>query len=133
MTQSSVNPKSPIQALKKITLSVSAGTWPETANLNSEKETFQMIFGLGTAGLTPFEFLLSKRAEGDCFSIPLTPNELCQTFQHIPLPQFEFPESVESIFFHFQVIKVEDSTSREVIKAMAELSSCGGSCECCGH
>jgi hypothetical protein len=125
--------KSPIQALKKITLSFNADTQADPKTLNSECPTFEVIFGLGIEGLTPFEFLLSKQFEGDCFSLKLHPNDVCQTFQHITLPHFDFPESAESIFFTFQVIKVEEADSREVIKAMAELSSCSGSCECCGH
>jgi hypothetical protein len=49
------------------------------------------------------------------------------------LPHFDIPDSAESIFFTFQMIKIEEADHREVIKAMAELNSCGGSCECCAH
>jgi hypothetical protein len=128
-----IEQKSPIQALKKVTLLVNAGTQPDGNDLNPKSSTFQVIFGLGIEGLTPFEFLLSNQSEGDTFSLKLHPNDVCKTFQHITLPAFDFPESTESVFYKFQVIKVEDASSREVIKAMAELSSCSGSCECCDH
>ncbi len=128
-----IEQKSPIQALKKVTLLVNAGTQPDGNDLNPKSSTFEFIFGLGIEGLTPFEFLLSKQSEGDTFSLKVHPHDVCKTFQHITLPSFDFPESIESVFFKFQVIKVEDANSRELIKAMAELSSCGGSCECCGH
>jgi len=128
-----IEQKSPIQALKKVTLFVNAGTQPDGNDLNPKSSTFEFIFGLGIEGLTPFEFLLSKQSEGDTFSLKVHPHDVCKTFQHIALPAFDFPESIESVFFKFQVIKVEDANSRELIKAMAELSSCGGSCECCGH
>jgi hypothetical protein len=126
--------KSPIQPLKKVTLSINAGTQPGGNDLNPERPTFEVIVGLGLEGLTPFEFLLSKQFQGDSFSLRLHPNDICKSFQHINVPHFDFPESTEAIFFTFQVIKVEEPDSREVIKTMAELSSCnGGSCECCGH
>jgi hypothetical protein len=129
-----IDQKSPIQPLKKVTLSINAGTRPEGNDLKPERTTFEIIVGLGLEGLTPFEFLLSKQFKDDRFTLNLHPGEICKTFKHITLPHFDFPESTESIFFSFQVIKVEDPDPREVIKAMAELSSCsGGSCECCGH
>ncbi len=129
-----IDQKSTIQALNKVTLSVNARTQPDADDLNPKRSTFDFIFGLGIEGLTPFEFLLSEQVENGCFSLKLRPNEVCQTFQHITLPYGDFPESTESIFFTFQVIKVEKADNREVIKAMAELSSCGGvSCECCSH
>jgi hypothetical protein len=127
------DPKSPVQPLKKVTLSVNACAQPEGKHSDQESQTFELIFGLGTEGLTPFEFLLSKKSQGDTFSLKLHPNDICQTFRHIALPHFDFPESAESIFFTFQMIKIEEAENREVIKAMAELSSCGGSCECCAH
>jgi hypothetical protein len=128
-----INHKSPIQALKKVTLSVNARTQPEGNDSNLESQTFVFIFGLGTEGLTPFEFMLSKHFEGDNFSLKLHPNDICQTFRHIALPHFDFRESAESIIFTFQMVKVEEAENREVIKALAELSSCSGSCECCAH
>jgi hypothetical protein len=128
-----IDQKTQIQALNKVTLSINIVSQPDGNALNPQSPTFEVIFGLGIEGLTPFEFLLSKQFEGDSFSLKLHPNDVCQTFQHITLPHFDFSESTESIFFTFQVIKVEQADSREVIKAMAELSSCGGSCDCCGH
>jgi hypothetical protein len=123
----------PVQPLKKITLSVNASTQAEGNNSDNDSQTFQFIFGLGTDGLTPFEFLLSKQMQNHIFSLKLHPDDICQTFKHINVPHFDIPESAESIFFTFQMIKVEEADHREVIKAMAELSSCGGSCECCAH
>jgi hypothetical protein len=125
--------KSPVQPLKKVTLSVNVSTQAEGNNPDQDSQTFQLIFGLGTEGLTPFEFLLSKQMQGDIFSLKLHPNDICHTFKHITLPHFDIPNSAESIFFTFQMIKIEEADHREVIKAMAELNSCGGSCECCAH
>lgn len=126
--------KKRVQMLKKISISIKAGTQPNGNNLIANSTTFDMIFGIGVEGLTPFEYLLSEKVEGDSFSLELHPDEVCRTFQHITLPHFVTPESSEPIFFNFQVIKVDEAHQREVIKAMAELSSCsGGSCECCGH
>ena len=126
--------KAPIQALKKVSLSIKAGTFPGGDDLIAQNTTMDLIFGLGIEGLTPFEFLLSDHIEGSSFSIKLKPHEVCPTFQHITLPLFDCPDSTEYIFFSFTVIKIKEADNREVIKAMAELSSCsGGSCDCCGH
>ncbi len=125
--------KSPIQPLNKVSLSIKIGTQPGKNDLNPKSPTFEFIFGLGVEGLTPFEFFLSKQFKGNSFSLTLHPNDVCHTFQHTTLPHFDIPESAESVFFTFQVINVEKADSRELIKAMAELSSCGGSCDCCGH
>jgi hypothetical protein len=123
-----------IETLKKVTLSCKAGSHPDSSDLLSETDSFDIIFGIGSEGLTPFEFELGKKTEGDSFAFDVFSKNLCKTFQHLTIPGLNVPESAEKIHFTFNVEKVAAADSREVVKAMAELNACqGGSCDCCGH
>lgn len=123
-----------ISALKKVTFSFTAGTQMGQNDLNPESSTFDIIYGLGVEGLTPFEFQITDKSEGDSICLRLNPDDVCQTFQHITLPHFNTPDTADPVFLQFQVEKVVEADSREIIKAMAEMNACsGGSCDCCGH
>ena len=50
-----------IGVLKKITLSVEAGTAPDSMDLTPKSAHFEFIYGLGTSGLTPFEIQLADK------------------------------------------------------------------------
>lgn len=123
-----------ISALKKVTFSFTAGTQMGQNDLNPESSTFDIIYGLGVEGLTPFEFQITDKSEGDSICLRLDSHEVCRTFQHITLPHFNAPDANDPVFLQFQVEKVVEADSREIIKAMAEMSACSGdSCDCCGH
>ena len=60
---------SKVENLKKITLSFQAGTSPGTMDLTPKYPEFEFIFTLGPEGMTPFEYELVDKAQGE--EIPL--------------------------------------------------------------
>ncbi len=127
-------PNEQISNLKKVTLNYSAGTRNGLDDLVPEFSTLDFIFGIGSEGLTPFEYEIVDRNEGDTITLSLSSDALCNTFEHLQLPELEIPEGQDQVYLKFEVVKVAPADNREVIKAMAEINACGGSglCDCCG-
>ena len=120
-----------ISALKKVTLSIEAGTAPDSMELIPKPSLFEFIFGLGTQGLTPFEFELADKTAGYMICLHLKREEIPLVFQHLILPPLNIPKHLDSFYLKVQVIKVIPADQREVIKALAETASCDD--HCCGH
>ena len=106
---------------KKITLDMA---WGEGS------APFDFIFGVGTGGLSPFELHLAGKEPGYEHEFHLKRKELQCFFQHL-LPPLFLHEVPESFTLKVRVVHVSEADQREVIKAMAEASSCGS--HCCGH
>jgi hypothetical protein len=120
-----------IGPLKKISLLLKAGTDPDKTDLSAEPISFEFIFGAGSQGLSPFEFELAGKREGDNFTLPIRREELSGFFQHLLLPSLAIPESTSVFFLKVKIVKVSEADPKEVIKAMAEAAACGD--HCCGH
>ena len=120
-----------VDTLKKITLSLEAGTTSDSTDLTPQPPQFEFIYGLGTAGLTPFEFQLADRTVGDEVHLHIGHEEMPQFFQHLILPPIDIPDDLNSFYLRFRVIKVIPADQREVIKALAEIANCDD--HCCGY
>jgi hypothetical protein len=120
-----------IRPLKKVTLSLEAGSAGTSMDLTCEPLQFEFIFGLGREGLTPFEFQLAEKEVGESVLIPVHPERIAQVFGHLRLPFSAFPADLLLIYLKVRILKAEPANQREVIREMAEISTCGGSC--CGH
>jgi hypothetical protein len=120
-----------IGSLMKISLLLEAGTGAHQTDLTAEPIPFEFIFGAGSQGLSPFEFELAGKKEGDKLSIPLRPGELSGLFQHLLVPFPPIPEDMSAFFLKVQIVKVTEAEPKEVIKAMAEAAACGD--HCCGQ
>ncbi|OQX04066.1 MAG: hypothetical protein BWK80_54345 [Desulfobacteraceae bacterium IS3] len=116
--------------LKKIKLSVTAGTSSDTADLTPQPFEFEFIFGLGKEGLTPFERGLADKTEGDEISLCLKPETIRNTFEHICFPLNRLSRLPASFFLKARVVKAVPAKSKDVIKGLAALASCGD--HCCG-
>lgn len=123
--------KEKIDFLKKITLSIEAGTVPDSMDLSPQSSLFEFIYGLGSAGLTPFEFQLADKAVGDEVRLRINREEIQEFFQHLMLPPLNLPEKLDSFYLRVKIREVVPADQREVIKAMAEIANCGD--HCCGH
>ena len=119
-----------IGPLKKVTLSMEAGTTPESMDLISEPSPFEFIYGLGANGLTPIEFHLADKTVGDEVQLHIDGKQIPQTFQHLIPPPIKNPEDADGIYLRFQVLEIIPADQREVVKALAEISNCG---DCCDH
>jgi len=54
-----------VENLKKITLSFQAGSSPEVMDLTPKYPQFEFIFALGQEGMSPFEYELVNKTEGE--------------------------------------------------------------------
>jgi hypothetical protein len=117
--------------LKKISVLLQAGTKPETMDLTGEPIPYDFIYGVGTRGLSPFEFELANKAGGDELVLPMNTEEMPDFFCHHFIPQSAIPEGVESFYLRIRIVQVSAPDRREIIKAMAEAAACESGC--CGH
>jgi hypothetical protein len=122
-----------VDNLKKITLSITAGTSAQKSDIIDHPQTFTFIFGLRPDGLTPFEYALAGKSSGAKICLQLKSVELNRIFRHINLPfTREFDDHTE-FFLAANITAVETANSREVVQAMAAMAGCDSNCDCgCG-
>ena len=120
-----------IDPLKKVTLSIEAGTTPDSMDLTPKSYQFEFIYGLGISGLTHFEMQLADRTVGEQIHLRISREEIPQVFQHLVLFPLTLPEHLDSVYLTIRITEVIPADQREVIKALAEMASCED--HCCGH
>ena len=119
-----------IGPLKKVALSMEAGTSPEFMDLTPQPSMFEFIYGLGAKGLTPIEFHLADKTVGDEVRLQVDGKQIPQVFQHLIPPPIKIPEDADDLYLRFRVTEIIPAGRREVIKALAEITGCGD--DCCG-
>ncbi len=128
-----------IEPLKRVFLTLTAGSEPGKEDLTPEPFLFSFIYGVGSEGLCPFEYEIAERGEGDEVRFSLGKTESGAFFCHLmPMLHDFFPRNPSSETLHLNAVirKVENADSREVVREMAKLAECGDSCcgdGCCGH
>lgn len=121
-----------VEPLRKVTLHLYAGCSPQD-NPHPAEATLDFIFGLGKDGLAPIERELAGKAIGSTVHIELPENGFCPFFGHIPLCDISLPSVDEIACLKIKITNIEIPTAREVISAMADITPCGGGCDCgCG-
>ena len=124
-----------VEPLQKITVIIRAGAAPGAMNLPLAHPELTFICGIGTGGMTPFEYLLAGRAPGDEICFHVRRPDMEHFFEHLALAfSAPFKDRVE---VHFQVglTGIEPADPREIVRTMAELTAHAGSggCDCgCG-
>ena len=123
-----------IGALKEITLSIQAGTSQDAMNLKPKYRKFEFIFGLGPKGMTPFEFELGDKAEGDSIVFHLKKESVYSFFEHLNPPIMDLFEGRPDVYLKVTIEAVTSAENRKIIKAMAAMAAQGGcGCDCgCG-
>jgi len=123
-----------VENLKKICLSFQAGTTPDVMDLTPKYSQFSFIFGLAPAGMTPFEYELLNKSEGEEILLHLKKDALNRFFEHLHPPVWELFDGREQIYLKAKITAVANAANREVVKAMAEMAAHGGDgCDCgCG-
>jgi hypothetical protein len=117
--------------LKKVAVLLEAGTRPEAMDLTREPIPYDFVYGVGAHGLSPFEFELADKGEGDEMVIPVHTEEMADFFCHHFIPQLAIPAGVGEFYLRTRIAGVSAADPREIIKAMAEAAACGRGC--CGH
>ena len=122
-----------IDNLKKITLKVTAGTSEKKLDIIDLPRVFTFIYGLGPAGLTPFEYALAGKVKGDKVCLHMRSEETGRIFLHIHPPFIHELRNQKDFFVMADITAIEDATSREVVQAMAAMAECESHCDCdCG-
>jgi hypothetical protein len=122
-----------VENLKKITLQLEAGTTPEEMCLPLPSAEFKFIFGLGPTGMSPFEYQLVDKAEGQTILIQLKREEIQRIFEHLHPPIMNLFEEYDALYLKVKIFKIEQPDNIEVVKAMAEMAGHHEGCDCgCG-
>jgi len=121
-----------VDNLKKITLTIEAGTSANKMDITDRPQSMTFVYGLGTTGLTPLEYALADKSTGDVVLVDIRPGELARTFGHLQ-PPFETKLDVTAeVHLRVRVDKIKPAESREIISAMAAAAECGCDCGCGG-
>jgi hypothetical protein len=93
-----------------------------------------LIFGVGSAGITPFERMLFDKKAGERFALPVEAGAEGVLFGHLLCTFTQALRMVPPYTMHVTVLSVEEAPAQEVVRAMAQLSEgCDGTCGCgCG-
>lgn len=123
-----------VENLKKITLSIQAGTSPDTLDLTPNYPEIEFIFGLGPEGMTPFEYKLADRAEGDSVLLHLKKEDFYSFFEHLNPPLMDLFDGRNEVYLKVNIEAVTPAENREIVKAMAAMAThAGAGCDCgCG-
>lgn len=125
--------KTHVEPLKRVRTTVeTAVTETDPSAICSE---MAFIYGIGSAGVSPFECLLAGKQEDDAISFRLTKADTENFFSHLAaffLPLFG---GRSAAFFRIRITGIETPEPRDVVRAIAESTfhGHGGGCDCgCG-
>ena len=123
-----------VENLNKIALSIQAGTSPDTMDLIPKHPHIEFIFGLGPEGMTPFEYKLADRAEGESVLIHLKKKDFYCFFEHLNPSLTELFDHRDDVYLKVNISAVAPVENREIVKALAAKAAHGGAgCDCgCG-
>ena len=122
-----------VEPLKKISLRYTAGTTEASDNLVSPAESFEFIYGIAPAGLTPFEYALAEKVPGDQIHYRVDRDRIVETFGHVLSNMGKIPADQDRFYLNIEIADIQEANQREMIKAMAAATACGGDCGCgCG-
>ena len=88
--------------------------------------------GIGTGGMTPFEYLLAGRGPGDEICFRVTRPDMEQFFEHLVLAFCAPFKDRDEVHFQVRITGIEPADGREIVRALAELTAHAGSggCDC---
>jgi hypothetical protein len=123
-----------VENLKKITISIQAGTSQDMMDCTVKYPGFKFIFGLGAEGMTPFEYELLDKSEGEDVMIHLKKEDFSRFFEHLKPPLSDLFNKNDDAFLKVNIVSVAPAENREIVKSMAAVASHGESgCDCgCG-
>jgi hypothetical protein len=123
-----------VENFKKITLSIQAGTSQDTMDLTPKYPEIEFIFALGPEGMTPFEYELTDKAEGQSVLLHLKKEDLYSFFEHLNPPLTDLFDGRDEVYLKVNIDAVTPAENREIVKAMAAMAAHGGAgCDCgCG-
>ena len=122
-----------VENLKKITLSFQAGTSPDSMDLTPKYPRFEFIFALGQEGMSPFEYELVNKTEGEEVLLQIHKQDFYRFFEHLNPPIGDLFDGREDVYLKSKISAVATADNRDIVKAMAEMTAHGGAgCDCSG-
>ncbi|KJS29313.1 MAG: hypothetical protein VR64_21000 [Desulfatitalea sp. BRH_c12] len=124
-------PERKVGPLDKVHLLINAVPPPGNEITTDMDAQVALIFGVGSAGITPFERLLLDKKAGDRFALPVEAGAESVFFGHLLCTFTQALGMVPPYTIHVSVQSVEEAPAQEVVRAMAQSSNgCGGTCGC---
>jgi hypothetical protein len=118
--------------LKKVLLDLTL-TSPTRIDNGRTSILFDFIYGLGSAGITPFEKALFGKSPQDAIELHVGSDQAALVFGHLTCDFLQRTCTTPPFDLHAVIKSVETPDNREVIKAMAKSTGCGDGCDCgCG-
>ena len=97
------------------------------------KMKYAFIYGLGVDGITPFEKALYGKSPQVSMDFHMGAHEPFSFFGHLSCDLLQGIPVSAPFNLNVSVVSVEAADEREVVRAMAAASVCGGDCDCgCG-
>ena len=121
-----------VEPLQKISVTIRAGAAPGDLNLPLAHPEVTFICGIGTGGMTPFEYLLAGRTPGDEISFGLDAGRHGAILRALgPGLRRSFPGPQRGAFSG-QAHRHRAGGRPRLVRAMAELTARAGSggCDC---
>ena len=123
--------------MKKVTVTLEAGTSPDSMDLSKQPFPFQFIYGVGTEGVCLFEKSLFEKPSGEEILLQVGPHQTRDVFGHLTQDLINFlPLANTSFYLKATISAVETADNREIVRAIAKgsgSSDCKGGCDCgCG-
>jgi hypothetical protein len=124
-------PTSSIENLMKVSLTVESG---DAVTEDKKGSPFEFIYGVGAAGITPFEKALFGKTVGERIQFDMSAADYCATVGHLELPLREQAGIMGPVSLRVTVDRIVKAQDYEVVKAMAGGGSCSDcGCGCGGH
>lgn len=124
------HPRKTVEHLLKISTTIRK--FPGATHAEAETQaSLSFVFGIAPQGLTPFEFQLAGKTVGEAFRVEpgeeRWPDVFGHLWQFLPAPM----QIEEGGYFEVEVLDIQESDQREIIRAMADTARCEDNC--CGH
>ena len=124
-----------VSYMKKIRLSMEAGTSIKNMDLTDEPFDLNFIYGVGTDGITRFEKALFGKYPGDEITVEVTPLQINDMLGHLNQAIQNRVPLKSPCFLKARVIAVDAPDRREIVRAIAggvasDGCGCGGGCGC---
>lgn len=123
-----------VEHLKKINLAFRAADSHGPGDRTPPALEFKFIFGLAPEGMTPFEYELVEKFEGDDILLHLKKHSRHNFFGHLNPPIANLFQGRAELDLKVKILAISTADNREIVKAMADAAAHGGGgCGCgCG-
>lgn len=123
-----------VEGMKMVDLTVQAATDEDMVHTLGEPQQLDFVFGIGAKGITPFEYEISGKHQGETVVVPVQRDRAFDLFEHLTGTVLQMVPHNGDFFLKATITGIRRAESREIVSAMARATACGGGCGCgCSH